>query len=243
MKYVYLVIPALLLSLASCFAQSATTDSIAGSTELLHIEQQLLNGIAAGDTLLWGKYLAPDFMIVSEDGSRSTRAAYLHDLKPLPAGVSGHINITAPHFHFTGNVAVLNYVADEYENYFGQSLHTTYAYMSVYQKKNDWQIINIQIFEIPQLPVSITLPEELLEQYAGIYHLAADITYTVTLEEHQLYGQRTGRNKEALWPETASVFFRKSDTRGRKLFLRKQDGGWEMHERRNGQDVVWAKQQ
>ncbi len=242
MKRVYPLICALLLSAPCCFAQPMATDSAVNAMELLRIEQKLLDGIATGDSLLWNQYLSPGFMIVTEDGTRNDRAAYLHDLKPLPAGVSGHINMVNPHFTFAGDIAVLNYVADEYENYFGNNLHTGYACMSVYQKKKDWQLLNIQIFEIPQLPVSITLPEELLEQYAGTYNLTPEITYTVTFEDGQLYGQRKGRNKEALFPETASIFFRKSDTRGRKLFMRKPDGNWEMRERRNGQDVVWAKQ-
>ena len=222
--------------------QAPARDSLAKATELLRIEQKLLDGIATGDTMLWKRYLAPGYMIVNEDGSRSDRAAYLHDLKPLPQNVSGHINIVNPHFNFTGHIAVLNYVADEYEQYFGQSLHTSYAMMSVYQKdKNGWQIVNTQLFEIPQLPVSISLADEVLQPYTGVYYLVPDITYTVSLEEHKLYGQRKGRDKELLLAETMNVFFRKSDTRCRKMFFRGADGKWEMHERRNGQDIVWKR--
>ena len=235
----------LLLGLSLVFrslAQSPAPDSLANAAGLLRIEQKLLDGIATGDTALWKQYLAPAFMIVNEDGSRSDRAVFLHDLKPLPQNTSGHINIVNPHFNFTGNIAVLNYVADEYEQYFGQSLHTSYAMMSVYQKeKHGWQIVNTQIFEIPQLPVSIFVADDVLQQYTGVYYLVPDITYTVSLENHQLYGQRKGRDKERLLPETMNIFFRKSDARGRKLFVRGADGSWEMHERRNGQDIVWKR--
>jgi len=233
----------LLLGLLLVFkgqAQAPAGDSLVNAAGLLRIEQKLLDGIATGDTALWKQYLAPGYMIVNEDGSRSDRATYLHDLKPLPQNVSGHINIVNPHFNFTGNIAVLNYVADEYEQYFGQSLHTSYAMMSVYQKdKHGWQMLNTQIFEIPQLPASISLADDVLQQYTGVYYLVPDITYTVSLEDHRLYGQRKGRDKELLLPETVNVFFRKSDTRGRKLFVRGSNGAWEMHERRNGQDIVW----
>jgi hypothetical protein len=37
------------------------------------------------------------------------------------------------------------------------------------------------------------------------------------------------------------VFFRKSDARGRKLFVQDETGQMLMLERRNGQDVVWKK--
>src|SRR5882724_11111669 len=122
MNHLYCLGAAFLLSVSACPAQTTPADSAANAANLLGIEQKLLDGIGTGDTLLWNQYLAPDFLIVNEDGSRGNKMSYLNELKPLPAGVSGHINITNPHFHFAGTMAVLNYVADEYENYFGNAL-------------------------------------------------------------------------------------------------------------------------
>jgi hypothetical protein len=219
---------------------ASPVDSATKAATLLHIEQQLVDGIPAGDSALWDRYLAPDFMVVNEDGSRTNRATFIGGIKPFPPTISGHINILNPYFRFAGDVAVFNYVVDEYEKYFGQSLHTTYAQMSIYQKKAEsWQLLNIQVFEIPQLPPAIQVPETSLQQYTGTYYLTPELTYTVTLNDHQLYGQRKGRDKEALLPETANVFFRKADTRGRKIFIKVEEGKYEMRERRNGQDIVW----
>jgi hypothetical protein len=226
-------------------AGSATkaADSATNAAALLRIEQQLVDGIPTGDAASWDRYLAPDFMIVNEDGSRTSRAAFISEIKPFPATISGHINILNPYFRFAGNVAIFNYVADEYEKYFGQSIHTSYAQTSIYQKKaKRWQLLNIQVFEIPQLPPAIRVPGATLQQYTGTYYLTPEITYTVTLEDQQLYGQRKGRDKEALLPETANIFFRKADTRGRKIFVKAEGDKYEMRERRNGQDIIWRQQ-
>jgi Domain of unknown function (DUF4440) len=217
-------------------------DSVTNAAELLNLEQRLLDGMATGDTGLWKAHLSPGYMIVNEDGSRSDYSSFINGLRPLPKGSSGHILIKNPHFDFTGNEAIFNYVADEYETAYGQALHTTYATMSVYQKQpSGWRLLNTQTFEIPQLPTPIPVTESILQQYAGAYYLTPDISGAITLEDHRLYWQRMGRKKEELLPETASVFFRRSDTRGRKIFLKDPEGKWQMRDRRNGQDLVWLR--
>jgi len=162
----------------------------------------------------------------------------------VPLIFSGRINIKNPHFTFINNIAVLNYVADEYETvYYDQQLHTAYAYMAVYEFKNhQWYINNVEIFEIPQLPKSIVVDESILKDYAGTYVINKDVNYIVTVETGKLYGQRKGRAKEELFAETNSVFFRTSDTRGRKIFMKDANGQWTLHDRRNGQDVIWKRQ-
>ncbi|MDP9078660.1 MAG: DUF4440 domain-containing protein [Bacteroidota bacterium] len=242
MKALIILMALLLLTIKSGIAQTKT-DSAAKAQLLLTIEQILQDGAATGDTASYNKYTTADLLVVNEDGSRDSKASFLAKLHPLPKGYSGHINIVNPRFNFRENLAVVNFVADEYENVLGQQLHTTYGIMDTYVfAGNEWKITNLQIYEIPQLPEKgISVDPDLLREYCGTYYMTPDVSYTVSLENGRLFGHRKGGTKEELLAETNSVFFRRSDTRGRKLFFKGADGVWRMHERRNAQDLVWEK--
>ena len=56
-----------------------------------------------------------------------------------------------------------------------------------------------------------------------------------------LYVQRAGKEREALVPEAADIFFRKG-VEGRQLFRRDARGKVDaLIDRRNNEDVVWRK--
>jgi len=223
-------------------AQVSYSDSLKFSKKILEIEQNLMNVLASGDTATWSQYLDQNFYIITEDGSGYNKKEFLANFTALPKGFAGHINVINPHFVFRKNTAVLHYVADEYESVFGQNLHTTYATMSTYYPTDtSWKMIACQVFEIPQLPRSIKVPDEILQKYTGIYHLTDTISCEISIENNSLFMHKKGRQKEELLPETNNVFFRKSDTRGRKIFLEDDDGRMLILERRNGQDVVWKR--
>jgi hypothetical protein len=242
MKAGFLLPVLLTLSLQQTIAQTKSADSIAKAKAILAIEKTLQDGTATGDKISYDKYFAPDILIVNEDGSRDNKTSFLKQLNGLPKGFSGHINIVTPHLNFRHNLVVLNFVADEYETVYGQQLHTTYGVMDTYVLNNGkWQITNLQVYEIPQLPKAISIDKATLSQYCGTYYMLPDVSYTVTLEGNKLYGQRKGRAKDELFPETSSVFFRLADARGRKMFFKATNGTWAMHERRNGQDLVWKR--
>jgi len=237
-----LLIPVLLIMVLKNGKAQSKTDSINKAHTLLAIEQKLQDAVAIGDKAFWGKYPAPDLLIINEDGSRDNRKTFLEKLHPLPKGFSGHINVINPHINFRGNIAVVNFVADEYETAYNQQLHTTYGIMDTYElTKTGWLISNVLVFEIPQLPKPISVDEAVLKQYCGVYYILPDVSYTVTLEDGKLFGEVKGRDKEELLPETNTVFFRKSDTRGRRIFYKSANGVWKIAARRNGQDLVWTR--
>ncbi|MES2110711.1 MAG: nuclear transport factor 2 family protein [Bacteroidota bacterium] len=239
-----ILIPAMLIAaMPALRAQPKSDDNTAKTREILKIEQSLQDAVAVGNKALWAKYLAPDYLVVNEDGSRDNRASFLEKLHPLPKGFSGHINVINPHINFRGNIAIVNFVADEYETAYNQQLHTTYGIMDTYeQTKTGWQISNCLVFEIPQLPPNPAhVDKAVLQQYCGTYYILPDVSYTVSLQGDKLFGQMKGRDKEELLPETNTVFFRKSDTRGRRIFYKTPQSIWKMAARRNGQDLVWTK--
>jgi hypothetical protein len=243
MKQFVFYLPAFfIVGAGRAFAQTMPADSLRYSKELITIEQQLMDAVATGDTATWDKRLDKHFFIVTEDGSRLERPVFMAGIRPLPKGSSGYIKIVNPKLDFAGNTAVINYVADEYEFISGQKLHTTYSTMDTWLRTGTgWQMIASQVFEVPQLPVPFHVSADRLKLYTGIYQLQDTVTCSITFQNDTLYIQKKGRAKEALLPETESVFFRRSDTRGRKIFVNDEQGAALMLERRNGQDLTWKR--
>jgi hypothetical protein len=218
------------------------TDSASMSKQLLRIEQALLDALAPGDTSLWNKYLDPDCYTITEDGTGYFKKEFLATFSPLPKGFLGHIDLIKPVFTFSGNAAVLHYVADEYESVYGQNLHTTYGMVDTwYRTDTSWKMIGSQVFEIPQLPPSIKVAAKTLREYTGRYEISATDTCSISVKNDTLFIQKKKGGPVALFAETETIFFRTADTRGRKIFVRDETGGMLMLERRNGNDLVWKK--
>jgi len=237
MRKLLLLIPALLAALY-CHAQ---TDSTAKADEIVRLEQKLCNALP-GDSAVWSKYLDPKWHLMDEDGNGSFRKDFLDGFKPFAKQVSGTIKVTKPVLSFHNNIAVINYVADEHETFYGQNLHTTYGTMDTWYKTDtSWMMLSMLSFEIPAWPPAITVELNTLKQYTGTYKLSDENTAVVSIKNDTLFIQKNKRKPEALFAETSNIFFRKSDARGRKFFAKDATGQMLLLERRNGQDVVWKK--
>jgi len=222
--------------------QPQNTDSAVYASQLIRIEQSLIDAVAVGDTTLWAKYLDKNFFIVTEDGTRYAREPFLATFQPLPKDFSGNIQVAQPKVIFHGNVAVVAYVADEHEFVFGQPLHTTYGTANTYYKTDtSWMMLASEVYEIPQLPPAIKVAANILQQYTGVYDLTDTVACRIIYERDTLFIQKKRGPKQALFAETNNVFFRLNDTRGRKIFTSDEAGNMIMLERRNGQDLVWKK--
>jgi len=221
----------------------AQTDSASRARQILRIEQSLMDAIPSGDSGgLWNKYLDPKCYTITEDGAGFFKKEFLATFSPLPKGFSGHINVIKPVFTFMDNTAVLHYVADEYEQVFGQKLHTTYGIANTwYQVDTSWKMIGSQVFEIPQLPSPVKVNAQVLKQYAGHYQLADSTTCVISLKNDTLLIQKKTGGPVVLFAETETVFFRQADTRGRKIFVKNEKGDMLMLERRNGNDLIWKR--
>ncbi len=221
-----------------CHAQN---DSAKMANQIIKIEQDLADRLPV-DSAFWSKYLDPKWHIVDEDGNGAFKKEFLESFKPWPRTISIHATVTKPVFAFHGDIAVVQYVADEYETAYGQKLHTTYGTMDVWYKTDTtWRMLSMQDFEIPAWPPAIKLAAATLKKYTGTYQLTDDNIAVVSLKNDTLYIQKNKRKPEALFAETTNVFFRKSDARGRKFFLSDANGTMLMLERRNGQDLAWKK--
>src|SRR5262249_25743932 len=87
---------------------------------------ELFDAVSAGTPQVWSRYLDPKAKITDESGQVYDKDAMVKTVRPLPAGVSGTIEVIDFKATVNGSVAITNYVCDEHENYHGQQLHCQY---------------------------------------------------------------------------------------------------------------------
>lgn len=234
----YILATTLLMGLTHLSAQQ---DSVFRSTQILRIEQTLMDALP-GDTTPWSRILDDACYIITEDGTGYNKKEFLQTFYPFPRDVTGHIRVINPVFTFHDRIAIIHYVADEYENVKGQMLHTSYAAADTYyQYDTSWRMIGSQIFEIPRLPSAINLTSRLLQEYTGTYAMADSDRAVISLRGDTLFIQKKKKHPAPLYAETVNVFFQSNDTRGRKIFIRQENGDMLLLERRNGNDLIWKR--
>lgn len=208
---------------------------------LLEKEQKLVDALAVGDKSIWEDVLQDSCLVTIEDGSFITKNKLVGDLNPLPPGYKGMIKIIEPKLQVYGNTAVITFIDDEYLELYGQKLHTQYRQTDTWLTINGkWEIVAMQLFEIPKNPPPVAIPVTILSKYAGTYELGNDKKCLVSLDSGILYSKKNTSDRVALFAETENVFFRQGDGRVRVLFI-KESGAekYKMIERRAGEDLVW----
>ena len=211
--------------------------------QMLRKEQQLVDAIAAGDTAVWLDVLHEDCLIAVEDGKMLSRSEFVSGLRPLPAGFKGRITIIEPMFRRHENTLVVSFIDDEFLELFGQEIHTQYRQTNTWEKfAGRWQIIAMQLFEIPKNPPPVAVAKSVLAGYVGTYVLSEERKCVITVEGDSLFAQKSGRPKEALLAEADNTFFWKNDGRVRVMFMKDDGERFRMIERRAGEDVVWKKE-
>jgi hypothetical protein len=233
--------PALFLIFVAATVASGQTKPVSDSAAVVAIAQQLLDAVAIGDTAIWHKYLLPNCIMITEDGVQKTKADLINELQPLPSGYVGTIHVTNPIVASHNGTCALSFLVDETLALYGQMIRTSYAMTNTYVKtENGWRVLAFELFEVPAHPNTMSVRPEILQSYEGVYQLADDVQYTVTMKSERLYGQRTGREAVELLPETESVFFVKGQ-RGSKIFAKDEDGKTvKMIDRRSGHDLIWT---
>jgi Domain of unknown function (DUF4440) len=223
-------------------AQTARGVPNAVKDELLAITQQLLDAVATGDKVLWGRHLADDCVITVDDGRTLSKSQMLEELSPLPKGFSGTIKVVNPQVRGTDAAVVITYDLDEHETVLGQELtaeyHTTDTWL---RREGGWRLVASQALRKSADPPVGTADPGRYPDYAGTYALSPEVMYSVSADGARLFGQRSGRDREELLPETPDVFFRKGNP-GRRIFVRDDQGKVvRMVDRLAGRDLVWTR--
>jgi hypothetical protein len=205
--------------------------------------QALLDAVAIGDTKVWDRYLDPGVVYLSEAGEIQTKAQLLDELKPLPAGITGKIELGRFEVKQFGDTAVVIHVDEEFENYFGHEIHAQYMNTATWRLGGDgWKLIAQQVYASLLDPPAIALPAAQLDDYVGMYQLTDAIGYAIRRDGDHLVGERTGRPAQPLRVEARDVLFVPGQPRSRKVFQRDAAGRITgFADRREARDVVWIR--
>lgn len=237
------IVLTLLAASGLAMAQSLPDSARSGTEkELIRIAQELFDALPSGNKAPWQKYVADDVIYTDENWRILTKKELVDSLSPLPKGYSGSIRMENIQTRINGDAAVLSYRALEEEYIFGQKLSPVYLVTDTYFKRGgQWQMVASHIIVLPSERKPVVLNPANYESIAGQYELTGSVvTYTITVEDGKLIGQRTGRAKEELVPADASTFFVKGTVRGEKVFVRDARGrATQMLDRRENNDLTW----
>ena len=88
------------------------------------LEQSLMNAVAVGDKAVWARTFDEGCVMTDEEGGVSTKKDFLQALGPLPPVLSGAITVRELSAQAFPTFVVVRYLADEWEQVFGQRLTT-----------------------------------------------------------------------------------------------------------------------
>lgn len=210
--------------------------------ELKQVTQNLLDDLATGSKQLWSECLSDVALITGDDGLVLSKDKFLDELRPLPQGYQGRIQIVRPQLLHREHFAVLSYDLDEQETIFGQRINQRYHTTDTWALENGrWRLVASQATRLYQDPAENVISSRASGDLVGTYELAPGVHYTITLEQNQFFGERSGRKKELLLPESTDVLFRKGAP-VRKMFVRNAQGAVTgFVDRVNGADLVWPR--
>jgi hypothetical protein len=221
-------------------AGPATPDAEA---ELRGITQEMLDAVALGNVDVWRRYLHEGVIHVDENGKVRSKADLLEELRPLPAGLSGRIEIDTFKAEIHDDVAIVTHEDQEHLDYFGQKLATRFRSTDTWQRTPaGWRLIAQQTAAVLKDPPTIALTQEQLCIYNGSYALTKDMVARIQCVDGGLSFERTARPMVKYLPEVDGVFFIPGQPRTRRIFMRDAAGrvvGFV--DRREGEDIRWTK--
>ena len=136
---------------------------------------------------------------------------------------------------FTGNVPIPLHPAGENDFFFDNSLARISFELgddgrAVAMLQKPWgrpaELVPLTDEKPPELPDSVSIGAEILEQYVGVYELFPGFHLTVTLEREQLSIQGSNQPVVEVYPESETLFFYKV-VEAKVEFLRGEDGAVE----------------
>lgn len=225
-------------------AQSGGTNQDTDVSVVLQRQtQEMLDAVARDDRGPWTRYLDDSMIYAAEDGSIKTKAQLLDELRPFPKEIWGKLHIRQFRSVRHQSAAVANYLIDEEEGYYGQVIHAQYLVTDSWIETPDgWRLVASEALAMRSDPPAIDLSQARLDEYAGVYSLTPEITYTIRRGPRGLEGQRTGRQLEVLKVELADCLFVPGQPRLRKVFQRDAAGTITgFVERRESWDIRWRR--
>src|SRR5260370_13903279 len=164
-----ILLPLALLAVAPRPAP-ATAGTERAASEIVKRAQTLFDALAPGDVALWRDAMTEDAVLIDEFGRRQTKAELLQQMKPLPAGFSGSIEVRHPNVHFYFATAVLDCEMFEREKVFDQQLTVRYLATLVFVRRGrDWKLAALETVTLPTAPPRLEVSDLPLSDYPGTY--------------------------------------------------------------------------
>jgi hypothetical protein len=205
-------------------------------------EQALMDSVAAGDKGPWERILDPSCVLTSEEGQVMTKQEFLDALRPLPPGLSGAIVVKDLTVQGLGDVAVVRFLADEWELVFGQRLTTRYRTTDTYRRvAPGWRMVASHTSVVTQDPPAQAVSRAAWPALAGRYRLLPEgWTFTVELRDGSLYGGRDAKNLRPLIPLSPEAFVL-SGSLGEWIFVSENGKGVRIVNFRKFEPLVWTR--
>lgn len=193
------------ITLTPLQAQVAPADS----AFFVHVTQQMLDAITSGDTTVWARELAPDWIEADEEGRYISRADLLGGLHPLPPGQHGTLTLDRWRLMGGGDMVVMTYDADEVHDYYGQRLVTVFHSTDTWVRRGGkwWQIATQQT-ALPRPVAGESILREEAAADTGTYRLTPTIRMQVVADDSGLTVGRVGTPGQRLYQLTAGIFVR-----------------------------------
>jgi len=218
------------VALAGCLALLAAPSRAAAAPPDLvptfqALEQSLMDAVGVGDKRVWDRVLDDSCVVTSEEGQVSSKAEILNGLQPLPPGLSGGIAVRDLTVQPFSDFAVVRYVADEWEQVFGQRLTTKYRTTDTFRRAGArWKLVASHTAVVTADPPAQTVDGSRWSDLAGTYQLRPDgWTFHVELRDGTLYGGRDPAKLRPFVPITPLAFVL-SGSLGEWLFVPDRDG-------------------
>ncbi len=193
-------------SASSAAGAAENPASLASTFESL--EQRLMDAVAPGDKAVWDSVMDETCVITSEEGHVASKADFLRDLKPLPAGLSGGITVRGLTVQPLGPLVIVRYEADEWEQVFAQRLTTRYRMTDAFRRDGDaWKLVSSHTSVVTADPPAQSVDTSRWGELAGDYQLLPDgWVFHVELRDGTLVGGRTPGKLRPLIPLTSTAF-------------------------------------
>jgi ketosteroid isomerase-like protein len=208
-------------------------------------DQGLLDAIGTGDKAVWERTLSPDAIYIDENGITYSKPRLISQMiVPLPPHVSGHIDIGSYRLQVMGDTALVVHEDDESENWHGHGLKAQYIMSETWRRDSGaWKLAMVHVYVVPKDPPAMTLPEAKLDEYAGRYKAATELTDVITRDGAKLTLSYNGKPATPLRVESPDMFFVPGEPRFRYVFQRDAAGRVAgFTERREGENIFWKRE-
>ena len=206
-------------------------------------EQKLMDAIAAGDRKVWDEVTDPNWVLTTEEGQLMGKKQFLDELRPLPAGLKGDISVQDLTVQHVGDaVAIVRFLADEWETVFGQRLSTRYRVTDAYRRDREaWKMVASHVSVVTQDPPGQEVSKDQWPGFVGSYRLLPDgWTLTVELRDGLLWGGRDPKKLRQFIPLAPNVFVL-SGSLGEWMFVTAKGAVTHVLNFRKFEPLVWTR--